>query len=55
MLFTLIDLTGSLGWLAISAPFAVLALVLIWALVDVRRVPRKRQDGSTGAATVPST
>lgn len=53
MLFTLIDLTGSLGWLAISAPFAVLALVLIWALVDVRRVPRKRQDGSTGAATVP--
>lgn len=53
MLLTLIDLTGSLGWLAISAPFAVLALVLIWALVDVRRAPRKRQDGSTGAATVP--
>lgn len=53
MLLTLIDLTGSLGWLAISAPFAVLGLVLIWALVDVRRVPRKRQDGSTGAATVP--
>lgn len=53
MLLTLIDLTGSLGWLAISAPFAVLGLVLIWALVDVRRVPRKRQDGSPGAATVP--
>ncbi len=50
MLFTLIDLTGSLGWLAISAPFAVLALVLIWALVDVRRVPRKRQESAGAAA-----